>query len=71
MRVEVPPLRYLMIDGEGGPNTSKDYAEAVESLFSVAYAIKFAIKRGPEKVDCRRDAPGRSVVGRRQGEVQC
>jgi hypothetical protein len=35
--VDVPPLRYLMIDGVGDPNTSPAYAQAVEALFSVSY----------------------------------
>ena len=35
---EVPPMNFLMIDGEGDPNTSKAYAEAVEALFGVSYA---------------------------------
>lgn len=51
VRVEVPPLSYLMINGQGDPNTSAEYADAVASLFSVAYAIKFAVKRGPLAVD--------------------
>jgi hypothetical protein len=40
-----------MIDGEGDPNTSLAYKCAVECLFAVAYAIKFAIKRGPKALD--------------------
>lgn len=51
VRVDVPPLSYLMLDGRGDPNTSVAYASAVESLFSVAYAIKFAVKRGPSATD--------------------
>jgi len=51
VRVEVPPLQYLMIDGMGDPNTSPDYQRAVECLYAVAYTIKFAIKRGPKGVD--------------------
>ncbi|ANJ26041.1 GyrI-like domain-containing protein [Agromyces aureus] len=43
--VEVPPLRYLAIDGHGDPNTSAAYVQAVEALFGVAYAVKFASKR--------------------------
>lgn len=43
--VEVPRLHYLMIDGAGDPNTSKDYAAAIETLFAVAYTVKFAIKK--------------------------
>jgi hypothetical protein len=43
--ITVPPLRYLMIDGKGSPNTSVEYQEAVTTLFPMAYAIKFAIKK--------------------------
>jgi hypothetical protein len=48
--VEVPLLNYLMIDGEGDPNTAQAYKDAVEALFNVSYAIKFAIK-GSQGVD--------------------
>ena len=51
VEVDVPTLEYLMIDGQGDPNTSRAYAEAVEALFSVSYAAKFKSKRGPEAVD--------------------
>jgi hypothetical protein len=43
--VEVPAMNFLMIDGEGDPNTSRSYQEAVEALFSVAYAVKFKVKK--------------------------
>lgn len=39
--VVVPPLRYLMVDGQGDPNTATAYREAVEALFSVSYTAKF------------------------------
>lgn len=42
--VEVPEMRYLAIDGEGNPNTAVAYREAVEALYPVAYALKFARK---------------------------
>ena len=51
VEVEVPPLRYLMVDGEGDPNTSLAYAQAVEALFSVSYAAKFMVKKGPQALD--------------------
>lgn len=51
VEVEVPPMNYLMVDGEGDPNTAQSYADAVEALFSVAYAIKFAVKKGPLAID--------------------
>ncbi len=43
--VDVPDMQYLMIDGHGDPNTSPDYAEAVRSLYPVAYKLKFGSKR--------------------------
>ena len=43
--VDVPPIIYVAIDGHGDPNTSDDYALAVEALYSVAYGIKFGSKR--------------------------
>jgi hypothetical protein len=42
--VQVPDLRYLMIDGQGDPNTPA-FAAAVEALYPVAYKMKFASKR--------------------------
>lgn len=51
VRVEVPTFRFLMIDGEGDPNTSPAYAEAVEALFSVSYTAKFMVKKGAQGTD--------------------
>lgn len=43
--VDVPDMRYLMVDGHGDPNTSPAHAEALETLYPVAYTLKFASKR--------------------------
>lgn len=43
--VEVPPLQYLMVDGRGDPNTAQEYADAIASLYPVAYTLKFASKQ--------------------------
>lgn len=43
--VEVPNMQYLMVDGYGDPNVEPSYPEAVEALFTVAYALKFASKQ--------------------------
>lgn len=43
--VDVPRLRYLMIDGSGDPNTSVSYRHAIETLFPVSYSLKFLSKR--------------------------
>lgn len=42
--VDVPDLQYLMVDGQGDPNTSPAFAEAIETLYPVAYKLKFASK---------------------------
>ncbi len=49
--VKVPSMNFLMIDGAGDPNTCPAYAEAVEALFTVSYAAKFMLKKGPAAVD--------------------
>ena len=51
VKVEVPELAFLMIDGHGDPNTTTEYGEAIEALYTVAYTAKFAIKRAPGGVD--------------------
>ncbi len=43
--VDVPAMSYLMIDGQGNPNTSQSYVEAVEALYSVSYTLKFMSKK--------------------------
>jgi hypothetical protein len=45
VEVVVPSIDYLMIDGEGDPSSSRKYKEAIEALFSTAYALKFAVKK--------------------------
>ena len=42
--VNVPKMNYLMIDGQGDPNNSQEYASAIQTLYPVAYAIKFLCK---------------------------
>jgi hypothetical protein len=42
--IDVPTQQFIAVDGCGDPNTSADYARAVEALYAVAYTIKFASK---------------------------
>jgi len=49
--INVPKMNFLMINGQGDPNTSKDYRQAIEALYGVSFTIKFTLKfakRGPE-----------------------
>ncbi len=43
--IDVPELWFLMVDGHGNPNTAPAYREAVEALYSVSYAVRFAAKK--------------------------
>ena len=49
--VDVPEMNFLMVDGEGDPNTAQEYKDAVEALYSVSYALKFMIKKSEVAVD--------------------
>jgi hypothetical protein len=49
--VDVPAMNFLLLDGAGDPNTSPAYAAAVQALFTVSYALKFMVKRGPLAID--------------------
>ncbi len=49
--VEVPQMNFIMVDGAGDPNTSEEFQQAVEALFSVSYTLKFLIKKGPLAID--------------------
>lgn len=42
--LDVPEQHYLMVDGHGDPNASPAFAEAIETLYPVAYGLKFASK---------------------------
>ena len=46
--IDVPPLRYLMIDGHGDPN-GHEYADAIATIFPVAYRLKFMSKKESDR----------------------
>jgi hypothetical protein len=48
--VDVPPMRFLMVDGHGDPNTATSYREAVEALYATSYAVRATAKAGLGKV---------------------
>ena len=49
--VEVPHMNFLMVDGEGDPNTAKSFSDAIEALYPVSYTLKFMVKKGPLAID--------------------
>ena len=42
--IQVPKMNFIMIDGKGDPNTSQEYIDAIQTLYPVAYTIKFTCK---------------------------
>lgn len=42
--IDVPTMRFLMVDGKGDPNTSDEYRSAVELLYGLSYTIKMSKK---------------------------
>lgn len=49
--VEVPRMNFLMVDGEGDPNTSKSFSDAIEALYPISYTLKFMVKNGEIGID--------------------
>lgn len=49
--VAVPQMNFLMVDGEGNPNTAKSFSDAIEALYSISYTLKFMVKNGETGVD--------------------
>ena len=49
--VDVPTIDYLMVDGHGDPNGSTAFAQAVEALCAVGYALKFRVRKLPDGID--------------------
>jgi hypothetical protein len=39
------------VDGQGDPNTSVVYLHAVAALYSLAYTLKFSLKKSPKAMD--------------------
>ncbi|GAA4887205.1 GyrI-like domain-containing protein [Ferrimonas pelagia] len=50
VEVDVPAMNYLMVDGDGAPG-SEAHQAAIEALYTVAYILKFMIKKGELAID--------------------
>ena len=48
--VDVPPMQYLVIDGQGAPGGAA-FQEAMGALYGAAYTIKFGLKKAGSKVE--------------------
>lgn len=43
-QISVPDMAFLMIDGQGDPDTTPAYGAAVEALYGLSYGVKFLAK---------------------------
>lgn len=43
-QIDVPAMRFVMVDGAGNPNAAPAYQRAIEWLYSTSYALKFSAK---------------------------
>jgi hypothetical protein len=46
--IDVPPLRYLALDGQGSPE-SEEFSLGIQSLYSTAYPLKFIARAATAK----------------------
>lgn len=46
MLIDVPAMKFVMVDGEGDPKNNPEFQDAVGSLYSMAYTIKMLPKKG-------------------------
>ncbi len=46
--IDLPPAVYLAVDGEGDPNTSPAYQQALEVLYALSYGIKMSKMDGTQ-----------------------
>ena len=49
--IDVPEMAFAMIDGHGDPNTTGCDREAIDAPYTVAYAVKFAVKRAAPAIE--------------------
>jgi len=42
--VDVPEMQFIMLDGQGDPNTSEDFGDAMGVLYGLSYTLKFMLK---------------------------
>jgi hypothetical protein len=46
--VEVPEMVFFMVNGRGNPNTSPDYAAALDVLYGLSYSVKMSKMSGAQ-----------------------
>lgn len=46
--IQVPQMTFFTVSGKGDPNTSREYAQALEILYGLSFTVKMSKKAGEE-----------------------
>ncbi|HME50844.1 MAG TPA: GyrI-like domain-containing protein [Candidatus Lokiarchaeia archaeon] len=49
--VDVPEMKFFMIDGQGDPNTAQEFKDAIATLFPLSYGVKMPFKKNHPDLD--------------------
>jgi hypothetical protein len=46
--IDIPTMKFIMVEGKGDPNTCKEYSDAMEILYGLSYGIKMSKMNGTQ-----------------------
>lgn len=46
--IKIPSMKFVMVEGKGNPNTSKEYQNALSILYGISFTIKMSKKSNEE-----------------------
>ncbi len=46
--IDIPGMKFIMVEGKGDPNTCKEYSDAMEILYGLSYGIKMSKMNGTQ-----------------------
>ena len=49
--VNVPKMKFFMIDGKGNPNNSEEFHSSLQALYSLSFTMKFNLKKFERALD--------------------
>ena len=49
--VDIPPMNFLMVDGEGHPENNLAWDQALQALYPLSYGLKFMFKKATPPAD--------------------
>ncbi len=62
---DIPEMTFIMVDGEGNPNTCAAYKNAMEILYGLSYTIKMSKIPAPSAADMIESRANRLLAKKR------